>query len=293
MLGGDGNRRIARLLTALAVVVSGVVGFSLLDSSGSRSHAVPKRWIPTGQDRWIYEIGGAAPKLGACAKPWSGRRCVRPTVWVLDLYRADNRTPNAQAVGAIRANGGHAVCYVSAGSVEGWRPDAAAFPDSVIGLSLEGWPAERWIDIRQLGVLRPILEGRADHCGRAGFEAIDWDNVDGHTRETGFPLRPHDQLRYNRMLASIAHERGLSVGLKNDLTQISALVGSFDFAVNEQCAQFDDCDLLLPFSRAGKAVVQIEYLVEPGVFCAEANQRRWSAMVADRDLAGRGWRPCR
>lgn len=282
-----GPRRIAPLLIALAVVTSGIAGLS------SGALATPKRWLPTPKDRWIYEIGRAEPRLGLCGKPWSGGRCVHPTVWVLDLYGADGVTPNTHAVRAIRRTGGHAVCYVSAGSIEEWRPDAADFPDSVIGRPLDGWPGERWLDIRQRALLRPVLRARADRCARAGFDAIDWDNVDGYRQVTGFPLRADDQLAYNRMLASIAHERGLSAGLKNDLTQIPALVGSFDFAVNEQCAEFDECDLVLPFSRAGKAVVQIEYAAKPETFCSTANTRRWSAMVADRDLDGKVWQPCR
>lgn len=282
-----GSRRIAPLLLALAVVTSGIAGLS------SGALATPKRWLPTPKDRWVYEIGSAAPRLGLCVKPWSGGRCVKPTVWVLDLHAADGVTLNTFHVMLVHHSFAHAVCYVSAGSVEQWRPDAADFPDSVLGQPLDGWLGERWIDIRRRDLLRPILAARADRCARAGFDAIDWDNVDGYTQETGFPLRADDQLAYNRMLASIAHERGLSVGLKNDLTQIPALVGSFDFAVNEQCAEFDECDLVLPFSRAGKAVVQIEYAAKPETFCSTANTRRWSAMVADRDLDGKVWQPCR
>ena len=282
-----GSRRIAPLLIALAVALAAIASLS------AGALATPKRWLPTPTDRWIYEIGRGEPRLGVCAKPWPAGRCVKPTVWVLDLYAADGVTPNAQAVRAILRTGGHAVCYVSAGSIEEWRPDAAAFPESLIGLPLEGWPGERWVDIRRRALLRPLLGARADRCARAGFDAVDWDNVDGYTQKTGFPLRADDQLAYNRMLASIAHERGLAVGLKNDPAQIPALVDSFDFAVNEQCAEFEECDLLLPFSRAGKAVVQIEYTAKPSVFCATANKRRWSAMLADRDLEGSVWQPCR
>ena len=283
---GGVSGRSARVLVGVALLAFGAAGPSFGVSAAS------KRWVPTPNDRWVYEIGRAEPRLGLCVNPWSARRCVKPTVWVLDLYGNDGLLATA-AVRAIHRTRGRAVCYVSAGSVEDWRPDASTFPDSVIGQLLDGWPGERWIDIRQRDLLRPLLRARADRYARAGFDAIDWDNVDGFTQQTGFALRADDQLTYNRMLASIAHERGLAVGLKNDLTQIPALVGSFDFAVNEQCAEFDECDLLLPFSNAGKAVVQIEYTASPGTFCANANKRRWSAMVADRDLNGRVWQPCR
>ncbi len=283
----DGRCRFARLSIFVVVLSFGAAG------PWSGAAPAPRRWIPTRQDRWVYEIGRAVPRLDLCAKPWSGGRCVKPTVWVLDLYAADGATPNTEAVRAIHRRRGRAVCYVSAGSVEEWRPDAAAFPESATGQPLEGWPGERWIDIRQRALLRPLLAARADRCASAGFDAIDWDNVDGYTQQTGFPLRADDQLAYNRMLASIAHERRLAVGLKNDLAQIPALVDTFDFAVNEQCAEFGECGLLVPFFRAGKAVVQIEYAATPETFCSTPNTRRWSAMLADRDLEGVVWLPCR
>lgn len=56
---------------------------------------------------------------------------------------------------------------------------------------------------------------------------------------TGLPLTSADQLAFNVFVANAAHVRGLSVALKNDLGQIPELVPYFDWAVNEQCAQYD------------------------------------------------------
>jgi hypothetical protein len=84
-------------------------------------------------------------------------------------------------------------------------------------------------------------------CRDKGFDAVEPDLVEGYGNETGFPLTARDQLRYNRMVADLAHESGLSVGLKNDLPQIPQLLGDFDFAVNEECAQYDECGQLTPF----------------------------------------------
>ncbi len=50
-----------------------------------------------------------------------------------------------------------------------------------------------------------------------------------------------DLLRRRRFLAAAARERGLLVGLKNDLDQIPDLVHDFDFAVNEQRFEYDEC----------------------------------------------------
>jgi hypothetical protein len=38
-----------------------------------------------------------------------------------------------------------------------------------------------------------------------------------------------------------AHARGLSVGLKNDLEQVKALVADFDWALNERCFRYNEC----------------------------------------------------
>ncbi len=233
------------------------------------------------------------PDTSICEVPVSGGDCVRPSVWAIDLYAADGSTPNAAGVAAIHQVGGRAVCYVSAGSGENWRPDYAAFVP-VLGNPLDGWPGEKWIDIRALTTLRPLMTARAQKCKTAGFDAIDWDNVDGYTNSTGFPLTGTDQLAYNRMLADITHQLGLSVGLKNDVEQVAQLVANFDFAVNEQCAQFSgDCVLLLPFSRSGKAVVEIEYSTAPTSYCPNANANNWAAMTMNLNLSARPWKPCR
>ncbi|MGB1407078.1 endo alpha-1,4 polygalactosaminidase, partial [Alloalcanivorax venustensis] len=69
-----------------------------------------------------------------------------------------------------------------------------------------------------------------------------------------------DQIDYNTWLAAQAHQRGLAISLKNDLGQIDDLVAHFDFAINESCHEWDECELLMPFIEAGKPVVHINYL---------------------------------
>ena len=89
---------------------------------------------------------------------------------------------------------------------------------------------------------------------------------------SGFPLTAAHQLAYNRFLARAAHARGLSIGLKNDLDQVRALEPHFDFAINEQCFQYDECDRLAPFVRSGKAVFNVEYALPPAAFCAQSRR---------------------
>ena len=111
------------------------------------------------------------------------------------------------------------------------------------------------------------MRARLDMCEAKGFDAVEFDNVDGFDNRSGWPLRGRHQLRFNRFLTSAAHHRGLAAGLKNDLSQIRALVGDFDFAINEQCWQYRECGKLRPFTRAGKAVFNVEYRLERSDFC--------------------------
>src|SRR5262249_25839198 len=85
-------------------------------------------------------------------------------------------------------------------------------------------------------------------------------NVDGYQNSPGFPLTASTQLDYDRFLATEAHRRGLSVGLKNDVDQVTSLEPDFDWALNEECSQFNECGTLAPFTRAGKAVFHAEYV---------------------------------
>ncbi|MBK5228723.1 MAG: endo alpha-1,4 polygalactosaminidase [Actinobacteria bacterium] len=230
------------------------------------------------------------------SRPFGKTRPRTPEVFDIDLYvdgeTSSDSVPNERAVDAIHERGGYAICYVSAGSWENWRPDAGDFPHGVKGKK-NGWPGERWLDISATEILLPIMQARLQKCAAAGFDAVEWDNVDGFRNDTGFPLTWSDQLEYNAALANMAHEEGLAVGLKNDLGQIEKLVEYFDFAVNEQCSQYRECARLGPFLEAGKAVFQIEYEKDPRWFCPSANRAGRVAMFKAYELGPKPWTPCR
>ena len=176
-----------------------------------------------------------------------------------DVYDIDGADSTKAQVAALHAAGRKVLCYVDAGSWENWRADAARFPAAVRGKALDGWAGERWLDIRRWDALRPILADRFAACRAKGFDAVDPDNMDGYANPTGFPLTAADQLLFNRRVADLAHSLGLAVGLKNDLEQVTELHPAFDFAVNESCAQWEECSLLTPFVAAGKPVFHVEY----------------------------------
>jgi hypothetical protein len=239
------------------------------------SHAAPGRiWRPEPGTTWQWQLSTPVDQS------------VDAQVFDIDLF--DN---SAGVVAALKARGRRVVCYMSAGSFEGSRPDAGSFPSEVIGNQLEGWPGERWLDIRRLDVLGPILERRLDLCRAKGFDGVEPDNADGYANTTGFSLTAADQLAFNRFLAQAAHARGLSVGLKNNLEQVPALEPYFDWALNEQCFQYRECERLLPFVKAGKAVFNVEYDLSTRSFCAQANRLGFKSMR--KRLALDAWRePC-
>lgn len=175
-----------------------------------------------------------------------------------DLYDVDLYDTSAETISSLKSEGRYVVCYFSAGSFEDWRSDADEFPASAIGNPLDGWEGENWLDVRNNSLL-DIMEARMDLAVSKGCDGVDPDNVDGYTNNTGFALTYADQLTYNIALSNAAHERSLSIGLKNDLDQIEDLVSYFDFAVNEQCHAYDECEMLSPFVSADKAVFNIEY----------------------------------
>ncbi|WP_411077794.1 endo alpha-1,4 polygalactosaminidase [Streptomyces sp. cmx-10-25] len=243
------------------------------DPAPTRRPASGARWQPRPGLSWQWQLNGR----------------VDPSVDV-PVYDIDGFENGAADVARLHRDGRKVICYVNVGAWEDYRPDRDAFPESVLG-GPNGWHGERWLDVRRVDVLRPLMERRFDMCRDKGFDAVEPDLVEGYGNDTGFPLTADDQLRYNRMIADIAHERGLAVGLKNDLAQIPALVDHFDFAVNEECAQFDECGQLEPFIAAGKAVFHVEYEEAPSRFCPRSRSLRLSSMLKNPELDV--WRkPC-
>ncbi len=68
-----------------------------------------------------------------------------------------------------------------------------------------------------------------------------------------------------------------------DVDQAAELEPHFDFAVNEECFDFDECHRLTPFVAAGKAVTTIEGLGTP-----QAPHPLQAAFIAEQ-AAQCGW----
>lgn len=207
------------------------------------------------------------------------------------LYDIDLFDQSAATVASLHAQGSKVVCYMSVGSYEDWRPDAGDFPVQVLGKEYAGWPGEKWLDIRRIDLLAPIMRARLDLCKGKGFDAVEPDNMDNYTNDTGFPLTYDDQLKYNLWLATEAHARGLSIGLKNNPDQVEDLVAHFDWALTESCFEQGWCEEMQPFIDAGKPVFAAEYTdtaITLDDFCPQAQMLQINAILKERELTA--WR---
>ncbi|HEX7134446.1 MAG TPA: endo alpha-1,4 polygalactosaminidase [Iamia sp.] len=252
--------RVPRLLVLVATGC-------LLAGCGSSSDEV---WQPSPSDRWHIQYAGSLDVPEG-----------------VDVVNLDMEETSSSVIASLQDDGIRVVCYLSAGSWEPYRDDAESFPDEILGEAYEGFEDERWLDIRASS-LRPLLTARIERAADKGCDAVDPDNVNGFENETGFPLTADDQLEFNRWLFAEVHDRGMAVGLKNDLAQAAALVDEVEFQVDEECIQYDDCAPLTVFVDAGKPVWSIEYHGTPASVCPTAAELGFATWIKDISLSAGG-----
>jgi hypothetical protein len=206
----------------------------------------------------------------------------------VDMFDIDGFNNDANVVAGIHARPGRtlsqekAICYLSLGSWENFRSDALSWPAPAIGLPLGGYPNERWVDVRQLSALAPVIDSRLKQCADKGFDGVEVDNIDGWDgNRTGFPLTAADGQAWLTFIANRAHLLNLFVLWKNDPLLASFGVRYFDGALSEQCYSFKECTPsqengykgcnltsnqcgVAVFATANKWVGEVEYPPSPG-----------------------------
>ena len=208
------------------------------------------------------------------------------TGYKVDLYDIDLVDAPQGVINKLHQQGKKVICYFSAGSWENWRPDAKQFPKDVLGKKMEDWDDERWLDISRYQKFAGIMQARLDLAVKKKCDGVEPDNIDGYSNKTGFKITAQDQLRYNKWLARETHKRGLAIALKNDIKQVEQLVNDFDFAINEQCFEYNECAPLQAFIKQGKAVLGVEYELKKKKFCPQAKAMNFSWLKMDYDLNG-------
>ena len=198
------------------------------------------------------------------------------------MYDIDLFMNPASFIATLKSKGYKVICYFSAGTYEKNRPDSASFPSSAIGKKMEDWD-ENWLDITNKTIWA-IMAKRLDLAKTKGCDGVEPDNVDAFDNNSGFSLSSKDQLDFNKYLAAEAHKRSLSIGLKNDLKQVKDLVTHFDWALNEECLDYNECNKLTPFITANKAVFHVEYDTSASSICTKMKQYKFDSQVKNWDL---------
>ena len=248
-------------------------------------------------------LGGAAsisPAAGIRRPPphaewdWQLSRPLNLNVSV-KILGLDPDLVRAADIRRLKKRGIYLICYVSVGTWENWRSDRDAFPQAVLGRTYDEWPDERFLDIRRIDVLLPIMRERFHRCRTLGFDAVEADNMDVHDNPSGFTITAGDTVSYVRALAREAHALGLAMAQKNVPELSHRLIDSLDFAITESCFRDAWCHRMRPWLERGRALLDAEYRDRPPNMrraCRDAGRLGISLILKDRDLT-RWRRTCR
>jgi hypothetical protein len=243
---------------------------TLMPSAPRNTQHAPDWWHPTVGLTWQWQIGDNDIDTS-----------IEADVYDVDLY------VDQSIIDELHAKGRKVICYISVGSWEDWRPDKDQFPPEVLGNDYDGWPGEKWLDIREIDKLAPIMRARLDLCKSKGFDAVEPDNMEIYTNDTGFPLTYEDQLKFALWLADEAHQRGLAIGQKNASDQVVDLVDVYDFAITEDYFFYNEAEAMLPYIKAGKPVFAAEYTdldSDFASFCRKSRELKFSTILKKREL---------
>ncbi|WP_375480956.1 endo alpha-1,4 polygalactosaminidase [uncultured Jatrophihabitans sp.] len=230
--------------------------------------------LPPAGGVFDYQLGGAYPP--------------RADVRIVDRDRT-----------ATPARGVYSVCYVNAFQTQPeengwWRAHHRSLLLRSGGRYVQDpdWPGEYILDTStpaKRTALLAIVGRWFDGCARAGFSAVEPDNLDSWTRKgVHGAITRADDVAFARALVARAHARGLAVAQKNAADLTTARIG-FDFAVVEECEVYRECGTYT--AHYGRRVIEIEYIDNGRAAFARACKARGrsiSVILRDRDVVPRG-----
>lgn len=238
-----GSRRVPVPLSAvLAATALAAVGCSgtAIDADSSPRTSTAKVSLPPVHAGVDYQLGGA----------------YTPPKGVSVVSRDHTASP---------APGVYNICYVNAfqaqPDAEGdWDADLLLRDRSGKVVMDEDW-GEAMLDIGTPAKRARIAEkvdDWIDACADKGFDAVEPDNYDSYTRAPHGLLTAADAEAFQTLLARHAHARHLAIAQKNtlELAKDRKRVG-LDFAVVEECGQYDECGSYV--DAFGDHVIVVEY----------------------------------
>ncbi|RAJ28816.1 endo alpha-1,4 polygalactosaminidase [Pedobacter cryoconitis] len=245
--------------------------------------------VADGNQNEASKVSWWQPKAGVTFD-WCLDDLKNSDTFTAEVVDVDAFTTTAQQVAALHAQGKKVIAYISAGTIEDDRPDINLLPKEVIGQVYPEWPKERWLDIRQREKLRPWLNSRIDRIISKGFDAIEPDNLDSYSNETGFDISINDTKLYCDFLIKLAHDKGLGIGQKN-VPELSAEYSKkFDWVLTEDAFDQKWENDVKPYITQNKPVFAVEYTdnMSQSSFqnnvCPKAQNLKYSAILKKRDL---------
>jgi len=207
-------------------------------------------WKPKAGTTWNWSLGQNPNKLPLVAGEYD--------VIDIDLYDVSKET-----IKEMHNLGLKVICYFSAGTYEPFRKENKGMVDveGLVRTKMKDWD-EYWLDIRVEGI-KPFMISALDVAKEKGCDGAEFDNVDGYSNvKWDDKFTAQDQIKYNSWLAEKAHERGIAAGLKNSVGLLKDLVDKFDFAINEQCSDYNECKAYTVFLDQNKPVFTALYGLE-------------------------------
>lgn len=209
--------------------------------------------------------------------------------------------PRVQIVSRDRedppAPGRYSICYINGFQTQ--PHELSLWPTELI-LHRNGqpvgdpnWPGEYLLDTTTaakrsaiFAIVQPWIAG----CASAGFNAVEFDNLDTYTRSQGLISRANN-VAMAKLYADEAHRLGLAAAQKNAAEDSSTFrtQAGFDFAVSEECAVWNECgDYTAVY---GAHVIDIEYpddLPVPFQQACDAHPEVPSMVLRDMNLTTPG-----
>ncbi|TXK17039.1 endo alpha-1,4 polygalactosaminidase [Homoserinibacter sp. GY 40078] len=217
-------------------------------------------------------------------------------------YQLGGAYPPPDGVGIVArdstaepASGVWSICYVN--GFQSQPGDEARFEEVLLRdaagapVADPDWPDEYLFDTSTDGnraLIAAQLDTELTRCADAGFDAVEFDNLDTFTRDPRVTFEGN--LALAAELVARAHELGLAAGQKNtsEFTRELHERAGFDFAVVEECVAYEECGSYT--SVYGDAVVAIEYTDSGATIdeiCASPGHPA-SLVLRDRDLVPAG-----
>jgi hypothetical protein len=241
-------------------------------------------WKPPAQPTWYWQLSGSINNSRA-----------------VEIYDIDGEEATKKEVTTLHEKGRHVVCYVDVGGAEEYRSDYNKFVEleeagiEIMGEPIEEWEEERWINIRELKYVEPIMQARFESCASKGFDAVEPDEMEAWLNETKLksgPITAAQQLAYNEWIAAEVHSLGMAVLQKEDGPQTAEQVSLYDGALVEQCNEIGTCNEYVPYVEAGKPVLNAEYALKKAKFCSHDEELGFMGARFNVALNGNRFEPC-